>query len=270
MVQSIKTEHVRFEGVELWMKDLKIEGRNSVIALLQKGTQIKEINVDESAREDDRLTRILALAEKKGVQVKRVPRWVLDRMSSTGSHMGVIAVAHGSFTRAKLTDVLGRCAEKGEDPFLLFLVELSYEQNIGAIIRTANAAGVHGIVMCGKHKPLATPEIVRISMGAVFFTPVIQEGIYAALKMAKSAGLCVVGTDMVEGEQHYDIDLRGRVAIVLGNEDRGLTEGVKKRCDKIARIPMRGVVSSLNVSVTCGVLLFEKLRQERSSISSGT
>ncbi len=245
------------------MGDVTIEGRNSILALLQEGTEIREINVDASAREEDKLTRILTLAEERGVSVRRVPRRVLDKMSSTGSHMGVVAYAHCSFAPAKLKDVLNRCAEKGEDPFLLFLVELSYQQNIGAVIRTANAAGVHGVVLCGKHKQILTPEIIRVSMGAVFFTPVVQEGIYSVLKTAQSADVCVVGTGMEEGEHHYDIDLRGGVAIVLGNEHRGLTAGVRKRCDKIARIPMCGVVSSLNVSVACGVLLFEKLRQDR-------
>lgn len=244
------------------MAQITIEGRHPVLALLEQRSPA-HLYVDAAAREEGSLRRILSLAAERGTPVSRVERRELDRMSSSGAHMGVIARLEQSVAPARLETILEECAARREPPFLLALPALSFEQNVGAVIRTANAAGAHGLILGGRRKPFPTGEIVRVSTGAVFSTPVVLQSIYPALKTLRSAGVRIVGADVGEGEPYSDADLAGSVALVLGTEDRGLSDGVKRRCDALVRIPMRGVVSSLNVSVACGVLAFEKLRQDR-------
>lgn len=221
--------------------------------------------MDANARLEARLRRLLDLAEEQGVQVTRVRRQVLDQRSATGEHMGVIAVANAPVLPTKLSEVLRECETRGVDPFLILLPDIRHRQNLGAIIRTANAAGVHAIVLSRGWQSVTTPEVARVSMGAVFFTPVIRESIYSVLKTLKSQGIAVIGADM-RGEVTYDqADLRGAVALCIGSEGRGLSEELRKRCDVVVNLPMVGVVGSLNVSVACGVLVYEKVRQERAA-----
>lgn len=251
------------------MKSVQIEGRNSVLELLRRGRLVKEINIDANARLDDKLKGILELADEQGVTTRRVERSALDRMSSTGVHMGVIAKADVPRLPVKLKDVLAQCAEKNQEPFLLILDPLKYQQNFGAIVRTANAAAVHAIIMSGKRMSPVSPEIVRISMGAAFFTPIVRESVFSAIKILKSEGIPIVGADMSGECSYHEVDLRGGVALFVGSEHRGLSQPARKRCDHIVKIPMFGVVSSLNVSVACAILLYEKVRQDQADASSG-
>jgi len=220
--------------------------------------------VDRGANMDQRMDEILSLASSKGIVVKRVDRCVLDGLSYTGVHMGVIAFARAPSLATTTKQLFKSCRSKGESPFLVMIDDVVYEQNLGAIARTSNAAGVHGIIVPRSREGAVTPEVIRISMSAALFTPIIEENLFSALKAMRSEGVHTVGADM-DGEDLYtDADLKGSVAFVLGGEHKGMSEPMKRRCDEIVRIPMYGMVSSLNLGVACSILLYEKLRQDRS------
>jgi len=245
------------------LKDLRIEGRNAVLGALRRDTDVREIYVDVRANMDRRMDEIQSLASSKGVAVKRVDRRVLDGLSCTGVHMGVIAFARPPSLATTTKELLRSCRSKGESPFLVMIDDLVYEQNLGAIARASNAAGVHGIIVPRSRKGAVTPEVIRISMGAALFTPIIEESLFSALKAIKSEGVHTVGADM-DGEGLYtDVDLKGSVAFVLGGEHKGMSEPMKRKCDEVVRIPMYGMVSSLNLGAACSILLYEKLRQDR-------
>jgi 23S rRNA (guanosine2251-2'-O)-methyltransferase len=249
-------------------KHIQIEGRNTILEIIRRNIAISEIFVDAHARIDKKLDEILSLAGEKKTTIRRVNRSILDKMSSTGVHMGVIAYADTPPLPTRLKDILEDCYLKNEEPFLLLLSDVVYQQNLGAVTRTANAAGVHGIIVPKKQRNPMTPEVIRVSMGAAFFTPVIAENLFIAIKLLKSEGIRIIGADMT-GEVFYsDANLRGSVAFVLGGEHKGISEPEKKRCDKIVSMPMNGTVSSLNVSVACGILLYEKIRQDKLKAST--
>jgi len=246
------------------LKDLRIEGRNAVLGALRRDTEVRELYVDSRANIDQRMDEILSLASSKGIAIKRVERRVLDGMSYTGVHMGVIALARAPSLATTTKQLLTSCRSKGESPFLVMIDDVVYEQNLGAIARTSNAAGVHGIIVPRSRKVAVTPEVIRISMSAALFTPIIEENLYSALKAMRSEGVHTVGADMDGEELYTGANLKGSVAFVLGGEHKGMSEPMKRRCDEIVKIPMYGMVSSLNLGAACSILLYEKLRQDRS------
>lgn len=241
------------------MRD-QLEGRNPVLeALSRRRRRVRRIWLDERARPEPRLKRIAQLAGEQGVPIQRVERRFLDRKSTTGVHNGVIAEAdeleHWSFS-SRVDDVLGR----GEDPCFVVADELSYEHNLGAVLRSSLGAGVHGVVIPTQRGKGVTPVAARVSMGGVEEVPVIREGLSSCLKLAQRAGLPIVGADM-DGVPPWQLDLSGPLVLVLGGESKGLSKALRKRCDAIVGIPLQGGLQSLNVSVTAGVLLFERVRQ---------
>lgn len=243
---------------------MRIEGRNAVLGALRRDTEVHEVYVDNRANMDQRMEEILSLASQKGIAIKRIDRRFLEGLSYTGVHMGVIALARAPSLATTTKQLLKSCRSKGESPFLVMIDDVVYEQNLGAIARSSNAAGVHGIIVPRSRKGAVTPEVIRISMSAALFTPIIEENLYSALKVMRSEGVHTVGADM-DGEVLYtDADLKGSVAFVLGGEHKGMSEPMKRRCDEVVRIPMYGMVSSLNLGVACSILLYEKLRQDRS------
>lgn len=246
------------------MRDLRIEGRNAVLGSLRRDTEVREVYVDSRANMDRRMEEILSLASLKGIAIRRVDRRVLDDLSYTGVHMGVIALARAPSLAATTKQLLDSCRSRGESPFLVAVDGVVYEQNLGAIARTSNAAGVHGIIVPRSRKGAVTPEVIRISMSAALFTPIVEENLYSALKATRSEGVHIVGADMDAEVLYTDADLRGSVAFVLGGEHKGMSEPMRRRCDEVVRIPMYGIVSSLNLSAACSILLYEKLRQDRS------
>jgi len=244
------------------MKPIQVEGRNPVLEMLRRGITITELFIDSHARLDKKLEEMLALAGKNKAKIKKVERYTLDKMSATGVHMGVIAYAIPPPQPLKLKELVKECYSQNQEPFLLVFNEVVFQQNLGAIARTANAAGVHGIILPKKQADPLSPEVIRVSMGAAFFTPMIRENIFNTFKICKSEGIPIIGVDM-EGETLYsNAHLGGSLALVLGGEHKGLSEPERKKCDQIVRIPMKGMVSSLNVSVACAILLYEKLRQD--------
>lgn len=224
-----------------------------VLEALERGRrEVRRVWMDVGAKPDRKIDAILRLA---GDKVSRVERALLDRMSETGVHNGVIAEAE-PFPELTVREVLDREPE----PFFVLVDEVQYEHNLGAILRSALGAGVHAVVVPVQRGKGLSPVVHRVSMGGAEAVPLIREGISSALATLKRAGVTIVGADM-DGLPPWEVDLRGPVAIVLGGEDKGLTDPVRKRCDHVVGVPLAGGLESLNVSVTAGVLLFERVRQ---------
>lgn len=232
-----------------------LEGRNVVLdALLRGRREVRRIWLDEGAKPDAKIRRILELG---GARVQRVPRVLLDRMSHTGVHNGVIAEAD-PFPELTVRELLEQVAE----PFVVLVDEVQYEHNLGAILRSALGAGVDAVIVPVERGKGLSPVVHRVSMGGAEAIPLIREGISSALAQLRRAGVKVVGADM-DGAPPWEVDLRGPLALVLGGEDKGLTDPVRKRCDAVVGVPLAGELESLNVSVTAGILLFERVRQLR-------
>lgn len=234
------------------VKGDRLEGRNVVYEALVRGRRtVRIVWMDVGARSDDKIDQILAMA---GDRVKRVERTQLDRMSLTGVHNGVIAEAD-EMVEPTVRQLLG-----APEPFLVLVDEVQYEHNLGAVLRSALGAGVDGVIIPTQRGKGLTPIVQRVSMGGAEAVPVVRAGISASLAEIQRAGVRVIGADM-NGTAPWDLDLTGPIAFVLGGEDKGLTAPVRKRCDAIAGIPLAGNLQSLNVSVTAGILLFERVRQ---------
>jgi 23S rRNA (guanosine2251-2'-O)-methyltransferase len=239
----------------------RLEGRNVVLDALERGRRaVLRVWLDAAARPDRKIEAILARA---GDRVVRVERAMLDRMSQTGVHNGVIAEAE-PLPELRVRDVLDAVAE----PFVVLVDEVQYEHNLGAILRSALGAGVDAVIVPVQRGKGLTPVVHRVSMGGAEAVPLVREGISSALAQLQRAGVRIVGADM-DGVPPWEVDLTGPVAIVLGGEDKGLTPPVRARCDAIVGIPLAGSLESLNVSVTAGVLFFERVRQ-RAGAPRGT
>jgi len=189
-----------------------------------------------------------------------VDRKTLDHISKTNLHQGVI----GFFTNLpslSLQNLVEKLGLKISSSFFVLLTEIEYEQNLGAMLRTAEAAGVAAIVIPPSSKGV-TPVVERVSMGAASLVPVISESLFPALKIFKKWGFKIIGLDEKAPKNYYDEDLRGPLVFVVGGESKGITFPVRKRCDVLVKIPQKGKISSLNLSVACGIVVFEKMRQE--------
>jgi 23S rRNA (guanosine2251-2'-O)-methyltransferase len=240
----------------------RLEGRNVVLEALERGRRrVHRVWIDRGAKPDRKVARILELA---GARVERVERQVLDRMSQAGVHNGVIAEAE-ALPELSVAEVLESVAE----PLIVLVDEVQYEQNLGAILRSAMGAGADAVVAPVVRGKGITPVVQRVSMGGAEVVPLVREGISSALAQIQRAGVFVVGADM-DGVPPWTLDLSGPLAIVLGGEDKGLTDPIRKRCDAIVGIPLQHGLESLNVSVTAGVLLFERVRQRAAKDPAGS
>lgn len=237
-----------------------IEGRNAVTEALRSGTAIDKLYIAKG--ETDRtLARIAAQAREAGVVVVEADRRKLDAMSGTHSHQGVIAMAAAA-AYASVEDLLARAAGRGEPPLLVVCDEISDPHNLGAVIRTAECAGAHGVVIPKRRSAGLTAVVAKTSAGAVAHMPVARvPNIPALLKDLKKRGVWVYGASAAGGTLLYDADLKGAAAIVIGSEGRGMTRLVEESCDVLVRIPMAGKLNSLNASAAAAVLLYEAVRQ---------
>lgn len=239
----------------------QLEGRNVVIeALRRRRRRVNRVYLDERARQNPKVAALLRLVEQHNVPLTRLPREKLDRMSETGVHNGVIAHAD-PLPHHTVKHRMEELFEAGEDPFFVLADELNYEHNLGALLRSAMGAGVHAVVVPVQRGKGLTPVVQRVAMGGAEEVPVIREGISSSLSTLKRAGIPIIGADM-DGVAPWEVRMTGPVAIVLGGEDKGLTAPIRKKCDAIVGIPLLGELDSLNVSVTGGILMFEKVRQE--------
>ena len=237
-----------------------IEGRNAVIEALRAGTAIDKIYIARGET-DATLGHIASTARNKGIVVTEADRRKLDGMSRTKSHQGVIAVA-AVREYASVDDILSAARDRGEPPLIVVCDELSDPHNLGAVIRTAECAGAHGVIIPKRRSAGLTAIVAKTSAGAVSYLPVARvPNLTAVLKQLKEEGLWVFGADAAGGTRLYDADLKGPAAIVIGSEGDGMGRLVAERCDFLVRIPMRGKLSSLNASAAAAILLYEAVRQ---------
>lgn len=240
-------------------KELTIEGRNAVIEAFRSGKTIDKVYLQDGCH-DGPLSTISREARKKDTIVQYVPKERLDQMSGTGKHQGVIAMA-AAYEYAGVGDILQAAKDKGEEPFIIILDNIEDPHNLGAIIRTANLSGAHGIIIPKRRAAGLTAAVARTSAGAIYHTPVAKvTNISATIEELKKEGLWFVCADM-DGEIIYQLDLKGPIGLVIGNEGEGVSRLVKEKCDFTAAIPMKGDIDSLNASVAAGVLAYEIVRQ---------
>lgn len=240
----------------------QIEGRHPVLEALLAGRGIRKIVLASEARPAPVVERIQAEARRRGVRVEKVRRHEIERMAQTRAPQGVIAFTEG-FTYAALGDVLDAVRARGEVPLLLALDGVTDPHNVGALARSAEAAGGHGLILPGRRSAPVTPVVEKAAAGALAHLPVIQVGnLSAALEEARSAGLWVVALDGRAGTTVWDLELATEpLCLALGAEGPGVSRLVRERADALASIPMSGKVGSLNVSVAGGVALFEVARR---------
>ena len=236
-----------------------IEGRNPVMEAFRAGAQIDKVYLLEGS-EDAGLKTIFREVKKHDTIYYFVSRERLDELSETGHHQGVVArVAAAQY--AEVDDILEIARKKGEDPFIILLDDIEDPYNLGAIIRTANVSGAHGVIITKRHATGITPTVVKASAGAVVYTPVARvTNLTQTMKKLKDEGLWFVCADM-DGEVVYKQNLTGPIGLVIGNEGSGVSPLVKKNCDFVSTIPVNGEIQSLNASVAAGVLSYEIVRQ---------
>ena len=240
-------------------EELTIEGRNAVLEAFRSGKTIDRLFVLDGCQ-DGPVRTIVREAKKHDTIVNFVPKERLDSMSETGHHQGVMAYA-AAYEYAEVEDILKIAEEKGEPPFLFLLDGIEDPHNLGAIIRTANLAGAHGVILPKRRAVGLTATVARTSAGALNYTPVAKvTNMAATIEDLKKRGIWFVCADM-GGESMYRLNLTGPIGLVIGNEGEGVSRLVKEKCDMIASIPMKGDIDSLNASVATGVLAYEIVRQ---------
>ncbi len=244
------------------IEELKIEGRNAVLESFRAGRPIDKLFVLDGCM-DGPVKTITREAKKHDTIINYVSKERLDQLSETKKHQGVIAMA-AAYEYVQVEDILERAREKGEPPFLILLDGIEDPHNLGAIIRTANLAGAHGVIIPKRRAVGLTAIVAKTSAGALNYTPVAKVGnLTQTIKELKKQGIWFVGADM-NGETMYQLDLKGPIGMVIGSEGEGISKLVRENCDFIASIPMKGEIDSLNASVAAGVLAFEIVRQRMS------
>lgn len=240
-------------------EELTIEGRNAVIEAFRAGKTIDKLFILDGCH-DGPVNSIIREAKKHNCIISYVSKERLDQISTTGKHQGVVAMA-AAYEYAEVEDILELAREKGEPPFIFILDNIEDPHNLGAIIRTANLSGAHGVIIPKRRAVGLTATVARTSAGALNYTPVAKvTNISNTIEELKEQGLWFVCADM-GGETMYNLDLKGPIGLVIGNEGEGVSRLVREKCDFIASIPMKGDIDSLNASVAAGVLAYEIVRQ---------
>lgn len=250
----------RGREVEAETAENLLEGRNALTEALSAGRPVDKVYI--AAGDTDRaLARLAALAKQAGAVVVETDRRKLDMMSATGAHQGVIAVT-AAHSYASMEDIFARAEESGEQPLIVVCDELTDPHNLGAIMRTAECAGAHGVIIPKRRSVGLTAVVGKASAGAVEYMPVVRvNNITAALRELKERGVWVYGTAADGAQTLYGADLKGASAIVIGNEGDGISRLVAENCDVMLSIPMKGKISSLNASAAASILLYEAVRQ---------
>ena len=240
-------------------KEFIIEGRNAVLEAFRAGKTIDKLFVLDGCQ-DGPVKSILREAKKTDTIINFVDKERLARLANSGHHQGVVAQA-AAYEYAEVEDILNAAKEKGEAPFIFILDEIEDPHNLGAIIRTANLCGAHGVIIPKRRAVGLTATVAKTSAGAVNYTPVAKvTNIEKTIEELKKEGMWFVSADM-DGQTMYDLNLTGPIGLVIGNEGAGVSRLVKEKCDFTASIPMKGDIDSLNASVAAGVLAYEIVRQ---------
>lgn len=247
------------EDTQTRIEETKIEGRNAVLEAFRSGRTIDKLYVLDGCQ-DGPVRTIVREARKHDTILNFVTKERLDQISETGKHQGVIAQS-AAYAYAEVEDILQIARDQGEAPFVILLDNIEDPHNLGAIIRTANLTGAHGVIIPKRRAVGLTATVAKASAGAVNYTPVAKvTNLTSTIEELKKEGMWFVCADM-DGTTMYDLDLKGPVGLVIGNEGEGVSKLVREHCDMAASIPMKGDIDSLNASVACGVLAYEIVRQ---------
>lgn len=240
-------------------EEFTIEGRNAVIEAFRSGKTIDRLFILDGCQ-DGPVQTIKREAKKQGTQIRFVDKIRLDQLSETGKHQGVIAYM-AAYEYAEIDDIFALAEEKNEPPFVFILDNIEDPHNLGAIIRTANQAGAHGVIIPKNRAVGLTATVAKTSAGALNYTPVVKvTNLARTIEELKTKGMWFVCADM-DGDIMYDLNLTGSIGLVIGSEGEGVGKNVKEKCDYVASIPMKGDIDSLNASVAAGVLAYEIVRQ---------
>ena len=255
-----RKEARRQEDREEKIFDDQIEGRNSVLELLESGKDINKIYVTRGERHGS-INKILGIAKERKIIVVEKDKRQMDEMAQEENYQGVIAIVP-PFEYVEIQDILQEAVERKEDPFILILDGIEDPHNLGSIIRTAETAGVHGIIIPKRRAVSVNSTVNKASVGAVEHMKIARvTNISDAIEELKQAGLWICGTDINSEKYYYNQDLTGPLGIVIGNEGKGISAKVKKNCDFNVKIPMKGKVTSLNASVSTGIIVYESVKQ---------
>lgn len=238
-----------------------IFGRNPVLEAIASGMEIDKIIIKKGGREGS-IIPILKKASQKGIFVQETDRHRLDSIAGGENHQGIIAFVN-DYEYASVSDIIKRARDMGEKPIVIICDKITDPHNLGAIIRTAECAGVHGVIIPKRNSAAVNAAVLKTSAGAAMHIPVARvTNISQTIDLLKNEGMWFVGADM-DGSAMYDVDFKDSVGIVIGNEGEGISRLVKEKCDFIASVPMCGRLNSLNASVAAGVIIYEALRQRK-------
>lgn len=238
----------------------QVEGRNSVLELLESDRDINKIYI-QSGEKHGSINKIINIANKKKIIIKEIDKNKMKQMAQTENYQGVIAIVP-PFNYVDVEDILELASQKNENPFILILDEIEDVHNLGSIIRTAETAGVHGIIIPKRRAASVNATVSKVSAGAVEYMKIARvNNLNETIRFLKEQGLWICGTDMDTKTYYYDQDLTGPLAIVIGSEGYGMNRLVKENCDFLVKIPMVGNITSLNASVSAGIVIYEALKQ---------
>ena len=239
----------------------QVEGRNSVLELLESGKDINKIYITRGERHGS-INKIIAKAKERKIIIVEKDRRQMQEIAETENYQGVIAIVP-PFEYCEIEDMLEEAKNKNEDPFILILDGIEDPHNLGSIIRTAETAGVHGIIIPKRRAVSVNSTVNKVSAGAVEHMKIARvTNITDAINELKEQGLWICGTDINTDKYYYKQDLTGPLGIVIGNEGQGISQKVKNNCDFLVKIPMKGKVTSLNASVSTGIIIYEVVRQK--------
>ena len=240
--------------------DDQVEGRNSVLELLESGKDINKIFIT-SGEKHGSINKIIAMAKEKRIIIVEKDKRQMQEMAQTQNYQGVIAIVP-PFEYCQIEDIINTAKQRNEEPFVLILDGIEDPHNLGSIIRTAETAGVHGIIIPKRRAACVNSTVNKVSCGAVEHMKIARvTNISDSLQELKDNGLWICGTDISTNKYYYNQDYRGAIGIVIGNEGKGMSEKVKKNCDFLVKIPMKGKVTSLNASVSAGIVVYEAVKQ---------
>ena len=258
--QVIRRKEDQIKQQEERKFDDQIEGRNSVLELLESGKDINKIFVTRGEKHGS-INKIIAIARERKIIVVEKDKRQMEEMAQEENYQGVIAIVP-PFEYVEIEDILQTAKERNEDPFVLILDGIEDPHNLGSIIRTAETAGIHGIIIPKRRAAAVNSTVNKTSAGAVEHMKIARvNNISDALEELKKQGLWICGTDIETNKYYYNQDLTGPLGIVIGNEGKGISDKVKKNCDFLVKIPMKGKVTSLNASVSTGIIVYEAVKQ---------
>ena len=259
--QAIRRKEDQIKVQEERKFDDQIEGRNSVLELLESGKDINKIFVTRGEKHGS-INKIIAIAKERKIIVVEKDKKQMEEMAQEENYQGVIAIVP-PFEYVEIEDILQTAKERNEDPFVLVLDGIEDPHNLGSIIRTAETAGVHGIIIPKRRAVSVNSTVNKVSAGAVEHMKIARvTNITDAINELKEQGLWICGTDINTDKYYYNQDLTGPLGIVIGNEGQGISQKVKNNCDFLVKIPMKGKVTSLNASVSTGIIIYEVVRQK--------